>query len=385
MGSLQGRASLIMTISSYNKVVIDTRNLQHNLRVLGELLGPQTDIMAMVKSDAYGHGLEASAAAFARENCTKFGVAEIAEGVELRNSGCTGDILIFLGFDPRYGDYFFSHDLTPLIFSREDLTTIATLAENKKQKISIYLKFDCGMSRLGFKPREGQELFSLVDDSRYLVLKGIMSHYPCSDNRNSENSHDVYRLFTGIVESMDRMKRPVMSACNSGGTLYFPETHGELVRTGISLYGYCPDSEEGRKTITGKKLKPAMSYISRVLQVNEVSRGAGISYGHTFTAQYDMKLAALPVGYSNGYPRIVSNRAEVLINGKRAPIRGRICMNLCMADITEIEGVSAGDEVVLLGSQGSETIDADEIASWADTINYEILCSLGNNNQRIYI
>ncbi len=128
-----------------------------------------------------------------------------------------------------------------------------------------------------------------------------------------------------------------------------------------------------------------MSYISRVLQVNEVSRGAGISYGHTFTAQDDMKLAALPVGYSNGYPRIVSNRAQVLINGKRAPIRGRICMNLCMADITEIEGVSAGDEVVLLGSQGSETIDADEIASWADTINYEILCSLGNNNQRIFI
>ncbi len=385
MGLLEGRALITMTISSFNKVVIDTRNLEHNFRLLSELVGPRTDVMAMVKSDAYGHGLHASAAAFAKASCTKFGVAEIAEGVALRDSGCSGDILIFLGFEPLYGDYFFTHDLTPVIYSNADLHAIAALAREKKQKIAIYLKFDCGMSRLGFKPHEARQLFSLVDGFPDLELKGVMSHYPCSDNKKSENSHDVYGLIRQVAESTDKVARVALSACNSGGILYFPETHGELVRTGISLYGYCPDGREGRSTITGRNLRPAMSYVSRVLQVNEVSRGAGISYGHTFTAEYDMKLAVLPVGYSDGYPRMASNRAEVLINGKRAPIRGRICMNICMAEITDIEGVSAGDEVVVLGSQGNETIDADEIAGWGDTISYEILCSLGNNNQRIFI
>ena len=361
-----------MTISFFNKVVIQTELLQDNFRLLDELTGPQTDIMAMVKSDAYGHGLEVSAAAFAKGGCQKFGVAEIGEGIALRNSGCSGDILVFLGFDSRYVDDFFSHDLTPVLFTREDITSIASLAQQKDKIIPIYLKFDCGMSRLGFKPHEAPELFSLIDGYSQVKLAGIINHFPCSDDRRSRSSHDIYRLFSQIVETTSGTKIPAVSACNSGGILYFPEAHGELVRAGISLYGYCPDGE-------------AMSFVSRVLQINEVSRGAGISYGHTYIAEYDMKLAVLPVGYSNGYPRAVSNRAEVLINGKRAPIRGRVCMNLCMADVTAINDVNVGDEVVLLGSQGNQNIDADEIARWSNTISYEILCSLGNNNQRVFV
>jgi len=374
-----------MTGSSFNTVVIHTDRLKHNYRILDALTTPQTGIMAMVKSDAYGHGLEAAAAAFAAAGCKKFGVAEIGEGVALRKSGCSGDILVFLGFDSEDTEHFFTYDLTPVVFTREDLAALARRAEQKKKEVSIYLKFDCGMSRLGFKPAEAQELFSRVEGYSHLRLLGIMNHFPCSDDRQSRSNHDIYRIFSQIVESADTKKVPVLSACNSGGILYFPEAHGELVRAGISLYGYCPDGEAGRRSGVGKQLKPAMSYRSRILQINEVSRGAGISYGHTYIAESDMKLAVLPVGYSDGYPRIVSNRAEVLIGGRRAPIRGRVCMNICMADVTAIEGVNAGDEVVLLGSQGNETIDADEIAGWADTISYEILCLLGNNNQRILV
>lgn len=374
-----------MSIPSFNRVIINREHLQHNFAVLSAPLRPRTEVLAMVKSDGYGHGLAAAAEAFAWGGCRRFGVAEIGEGVALRESGCSGDILVFLGFDAIHSSYFFSHELTPLIYSREDLAIIADLALKKNRTLSIYLKFDCGMSRLGFKPAEAGELLALVSNHHQLQLKGIISHYPCSDDRSSENSRDVYRLFSRVLQSLGEKSNRVDSICNSGGILYFPESCGAMARSGISLYGYCPGGKGGRDTPTGRKLKPAMSFVSRVLQVNSIPAGAGVSYGHTFTAEKDMRLAVLPVGYSNGYPRIMSNRAEVIINGKRAPIRGRICMNLCMADVTDTAGVKAGDEVVLLGSQGHETIDADEIGDWAETISYEILCSLGNNNQRIFI
>lgn len=372
-----------MTISSFNKIIIDTEALRYNYQLLTDLVNTEGEIMAMVKSDGYGHGLESSAHTFARAGCTRFGVAELAEGVGLRDSGCTGQILIFLGFELSSIDYFFSHNLTPVIFSREDLGVLSAVAAKKQQQISIYLKFDCGMSRLGFKPHEAAELVSQIERSDFLLLEGIVCHYPCSDDRTSDNSRDVYRLFSTIVDSVGKEKIGNRSACNSGGALYLPETHGELVRAGISLYGYYPDGRQGRAESTGKKLKPAMSFITRVIQINDVEAGMGISYGHSYRTQRATKLAVLPVGYSDGYPRSVSNKGVVLISGKRAPIRGRVCMNLCMADITGIEGVGVGDDVVLLGSQGNEAIDADEIAGWSNTISYEILCAIGNNNQRI--
>ncbi len=383
MVQLENGVSLIMSIPSFNRVIIKREHLQHNFAVLSGHLSPWTEVLAMVKSDGYGHGLAAAADAFAAGGCTLFGVAETGEGVALRDSGCRGDILVFLGFDSSYSSYFFSHELTPVIYRRADLAVIADQALRKNRRIPIYLKFDCGMSRLGFKPAEAAELMSLVSSHHQLQLKGIISHYPCSDNRSSDNSRDVYRLFTQVHESIGEKKNTIGSICNSGGILYFPDSCGAMARSGISLYGYCPDGKAGRDTETGSKLKPAMSFVSRILQLNDIPAGTGVSYGHTFTAETDMRLAVLPVGYSNGYPRIMSNRAEVIINGRRAPIRGRICMNLCMVDVTGMADVKAGDEVVLLGSQGNETIDADEIGDWADTISYEILCSLGNNNQRI--
>ena len=374
-----------MSISSFNRVIIKSEHLQHNFALLYGQLRPDTDVLAMVKSDGYGHGLAAAAEAFARAGCTRFGVAEIGEGVALRDSGCRGAILVFLGFETKHSDYFFSHDLTPVIFRREDLAVIAAQALRKNRVIPIYLKFDCGMSRLGFKPAEAGELIARVADHHQLRLEGIMSHYPCADDRSAENSRAVYRLFVQVLHSAAQQAQTIGSICNSGGILYFPESCGAMARVGISLYGYCPDGKAGRDTESGKKIKPAMSFVTRVLQLNDIPAGTGVSYGHIFTAERDTRLAVLPVGYSNGYPRVMSNRAEVIIQGKRAPIRGRICMNLCMVDVTEIADVKEGDEVVLLGSQGNETIDADEIGGWADTVSYEILCSLGNNNQRIFI
>ena len=159
----------------------------------------------------------------------------------------------------------------------------------------------------------------------------------------------------------------------------------EMVRPGISLYGYYPDGRAGQERAFGERLVPAMSYVSQVLQVKTVPAGTGVSYGHTYITPCESRLAIIPVGYEDGYFRSLSNRGEVLIRGCRAPIRGRICMNICIADVTGIHGVEAGDDVVLMGTQGRESITADEIAGWVGTISYEVLCLIGNNNERIYI
>jgi len=201
-----------MDIPSFNNVVINSANLQHNYRLIRQLLGPHTDIMAMVKSDGYGHGVEFSAQAFGETGCTKFGVAELLEGVQLRNSGCTSEILIFLGFAPSATDFLFSHNLTPVVFLKDDIHTIATHAARLKKRTDIYLKFDCGMSRLGFKPDDAQDLVSLIEDLDYLDFKGIISHYPCSDDRASCNSERVFTQFLRIVESVGKEHIPAISS-----------------------------------------------------------------------------------------------------------------------------------------------------------------------------
>jgi len=371
-----------MTILSYNNITIDSAALEKNYRLICQRVPQPSKIMAMIKSDGYGHGMINCAEAFARAGCLNFGVAELSEGVDLREAGCEGTILIFMGFDHLLSDYFFSHNLTPVIYDADDLFHIAAAAERRQTKIPIYLKFDCGMSRLGFYLTEFSDLVRRVQAMKHVDLVGIMSHFPCTDERSSDNTAKVYQVFDQAVGTFNEESVIVRSIGNSGSALYFPETHDGMVRVGIALYGYYPDGRKGRLAADGELLAPAMSFSTRVLQVRDIAAGAGVSYGHTFIADTDMRLAVLPIGYSDGYPRTLSNRAEVLIKGKRARLRGRVCMNLCMVDISDIDGVEPGDEVIVLGSQGQETIDADEIGAWCNTISYEVLCSLGNNNER---
>ena len=371
-------------MKSYNRVLIDPQALVHNYRYLKRRIAPGVRFMAMVKSDAYGHSMTRVADVLEADGCTVFGVAEVAEGVVLRDSGCRGEIFVFLGFAPPDLEYFFSHDLTPVVFTYEDLNRISEAQKERNKKLSVYLKFDCGMSRLGFTPAEAGEVFSRCH-TLSIEAAGIMSHFPCSDNRHSKNSEQVADLFYRIDPHNSDAPPLARSLCNSGGLLYQAYSHGDMVRIGISLYGYYPDGDQGKESNADEGLRPAMSVVSRVIQVKTVAAGSGISYGHTYITDRETKIAVLPIGYSDGLFRTMSNRAEVLIRGKRAPIRGRICMNMCMVDISTIENVAVGDEVVILGSQGAETIDADQIGAWSDTISYEVLCALGNNNQREFL
>lgn len=371
---------------SFNRVIIDSAALAHNYRCLRSKTGRGVRFMAMVKSDAYGHSMVHTAATLSDSGCDLFGVAHMDEAVALRESGCRGDIFVFVGFDHGEVDCFYTHKLTPVVFNADDLVVIAAASKKFDAALDVWLKFDCGMGRLGFDPQRAEEIFEICR-SLSISPAGIMSHFPCSDNRSSDHSRRASEIFfrvPGGGRQPDGSDRMAASICNSGGILYHPFAHGDMVRSGISIYGYYPDGREGR----GERengLRPAMTVSTRVVQTKTVAAGTGISYGHTYVTDRPTRLAVLPIGYSNGYFRSMSNKAEVLIGGRRVPIRGRICMNMCMADITGIEGIENGAEAVLMGCQGEANIDADEIGRWSGSISYEVLCSLGNNNRREFL
>lgn len=370
---------------SLNQVSINSSALQVNLRILQQLAGKDIRVMAMVKADAYGHGMVQSAVNFARAGCDSFGVAEIQEGVELRRAGIQGQIFVLLGFQVSQEQLFFDYDLTPVIFDYQGIELLSQAAVRNEKEIAVHLKVDCGMGRLGIMPSELPDFLAHLEKFPDLYLAGIMSHFPMADDTTSRQTQKMFQRFKQVCAQSSHRPLILCHIANSGAVLYYPETCCDMVRLGISLYGYHPDGTQGKRHDMAEKLVPAMSFTTQVIQVKSVPAGTGISYGHTFVTGQETRIAVLPVGYADGFLRTLSNKAQVLIKGQRARIIGRICMNLCMADISEIEGVEAGDQVVILGSQGAETITADEIAAWMGTISYEVLCLFGNNNERIFI
>jgi alanine racemase len=373
-----------MNAHSYNRVTINPRALQKNYSIIRQVAGDSTKILAMIKADAYGHGMIKTARSLELVGCRTFGVAEIGEALQLRKAGIQGEIFVMMGVSDDNVELIVEHDLTPVVFTVETLDRLSLAAAKAGKDVGVHLKVDTGMSRLGVLPGDVEAFLGHLDVLPGVFLSGILSHFPQSDDVTSANTKTCYDIFTKTCEQEVAGFKGVRHIANSGGIFNFPETCCEMVRPGISLYGYYPDGTKGRNRASGEKLVPTMTFASRVIQVKTVAKGAGVSYGHTYITPQRMRLAVIPVGYEDGYMRSLSNRAEVLIGGRRAPIRGRICMNMCMADISEIEGVRPGDEVVLLGTQGDDTISADEIAGWAGTISYEVLCLIGNNNERMY-
>lgn len=373
-----------MNLRSYNRVIIDPGALQTNYRITRKKAGADVRILAMIKADAYGHGMIRTAKSLLEVGCTSFGVAEIREALRLRESGIQGEILIMMGFTKDCTDLVFTHELTPVVFDLETIERLSRKAVELGKRIGVHLKVDTGMSRLGLLPDQVEGFLTRLKNLPSVYLSGIVSHFSQADNPQSTNTDKSYAVFESVCEEIGARCEGIRHIANSGAIFNFPNTCRDIARAGIALYGYYPDGEAGRRRAQGEKLIPAMSFTSRVIQVKTVPAGSGVSYGHTYITPHATRLAVIPVGYEDGYMRVLSNRAEVLIGGRRAPIRGRICMNMCMADVTGFDDVQAGDEVVLLGSQGSETITADEIAQWAGTISYEVLCLIGNNNERVY-
>lgn len=379
-----------MVSSSYNFVEIDLAALAANYRAIGRVLGSGTEIMAVVKADAYGHGLVAAARAFAGAGARCFGVAEVEEGVALRRAGIVGEIVVLLGLGPEGVAEAVEHDLSPVIFSGDLLPQLSRLAVSRGKQIGVHLKLDCGMGRFGLETAAAGELAAEVAELPGLTLAGLLAHFPLADvETTAAICREQWAQFQAAAAALlaaggGGERRPRLHMANSAALLRFAETRADLVRPGISLYGYSPLDAAWFPAGELPRLQPAMSLKSRVLQLKNLAAGRGISYGHRFITERPTRLAVVPLGYADGYPRGVSGKAVVLIGGRRVPLLGTICMNACMADVSDLSQVAVGDEVVFMGRQGEEFIGADEIAAWHGTISYELLCRMGAANRHLH-
>lgn len=369
------------TCVSFNTVQIDVKALRDNYTFLRKKSRAEL-FLAMVKANAYGHDMAVCAQILEQAGCDAFGVAELPEAIALREAGVRGKILVMLGFAPQNVEEMVTYDITPLIYDSGCLEGLSREAVRQNKEVGIHLKVNTGMCRLGFELPQLQDVLSAIARLPGLSVCGMATHFPEADDPLSSSTRECFARFNSFAAQLGDMPHVIRHVANSGATLYFPETHRDMVRCGISLYGYYP---EGRDTQNRNELQPVMSFSTRVLQVREVEAGVPVSYGGTYITSHRSRLAVLPVGYEDGYSRGLSGCGEVLIRGKRAPVRGRICMNLCMVDVTDIEGVQPYDEAVLLGSQGDDRIDADDLAEKLGTISYEILCMIGNNNRRCFV
>ncbi|MCF6289966.1 MAG: alanine racemase [Desulfobacterales bacterium] len=378
-----------MTSFALNRVEIDLAALAANYAVVRETVGSGVRVMAVVKADAYGHGMVRVARTLAAAGARTFGVAEVEEGMALRGAGVPGEIVVLLGGPLESVAEMVGNQLTPVVFDIDTLAELSQRARALDAVLDVHLKVDVGMGRLGIMPAEVQGFVRQLTALPGLRLTGVLSHLPAADDPAADqNTSTQLRCFQEVLAGLEQKNGvgPVTHIANSAALLYHQPARLDMVRPGISLYGYYPDGAAGIGAAT-VKLRPVMRFKTRVLQVKEVPAGAGISYGHTFVTRRPTRLAVLPVGYDDGYLRRLSNRAQVLIHGQRAPVRGRVCMNACMVDITDLDDAAAvrpGDEVVLIGPQGGELISADELAGWLETISYEVLCLIGSRNQRFY-
>ena len=361
---------------------IDLASLQRNLTQIQARLNDGCSIMAVVKANAYGHGAVEISRALVDHGITKLAVASVQEGIALRQAGLTADILVLVDLFDEHCKDLLAYRLTPVITDHRLLPALGRTAETLDQPFPIHLKVDTGMGRLGFSPSEFNRVLEMLPTWKSLRVEGLMTHLADSDGIDPGHTEQQLALFRDLIDQCKRhgIIVPLAHAANSGATIRFPHSHFSLVRPGIALYGYhtLPDG------VPSLDLRPILSLRTKILQVRTLKPGDSVSYNRTFVAKRPSTIAVLPVGYADGYNRRLSNRGVVLIQGRRAPIVGLVCMDMTMVDVTNIPSVQIGDAVTLIGQDGTDAIWADDLARWTDTIPYEILCGIGQRIPRLY-
>ena len=370
-------------MSRYTQALISLPNLRHNIDVLRRHLATGTEYLAIVKANAYGHGMEQVARCALSHGAAMLGVAFFEEGLRLRRAGIQAPILLLGACEADNFEAAIAHDLTLTVFDVETLHKLQHCAKQLGKTCHIHIKVDTGMRRIGFVTHEA---FSAALDALrtcpHVALLGLFTHFATSESEDQQFTllqGERFRSFVAIVHAQGF--RPLIHAANSGAILGQPDLQFDMVRGGIAMYGYHPIGH----SVESVPLKPVLSLVTRIVMIKDLAPGEGVSYGLTFVAQRRMRIATLPVGYGDGYPRLLSNRASVLVHGVRVPQIGTICMDQMLIDISHIPDAATWDEVVLIGTQGKEQITADEIASLTGTISYEILLGIDLRVPRIYI
>ncbi|HEX7233183.1 MAG TPA: alanine racemase [Candidatus Binatia bacterium] len=361
---------------------IDHEALRWNLRQIRDKTGSRVKILCMVKANGYGHGAVEISHTLASVGADAFGVATLEEAVQLRKAGIQAPVIVLAGVFPDQFNTFVEYNLIPVIHDIVTLRELDKQSSYRQVQLAVHLKVDTGMGRLGFLAADADQWISDIKQTKSLQVQGVFSHFSHAESVQRDYTRKQLKIFQRVVEQLRSasLLPPMVHLANSAATITLPEAYFDMVRPGLILYGVYP-SAEMREQIA---LKRVLSWKTKILQLKKVPSGASISYGQTFITERESLIATLPLGYADGYPRLLSNRGEALVRGERAPIAGRVCMDLTMLDVTDIRNVRQGDEVVLLGRQGGAEITADEIAAWSNTISYEILTSIGARVPRIH-
>jgi len=367
------------------RAVVDLDKVGFAVSGVKGLVGDGVEVMAVVKADGYGHGAIKVAKKALKTGAESLGIAYPQEAFELRDAGIDVPILV-MGLTPPESkeaiEAIVKLGLSQAVAEKDTPTQISSISP-KDRPSPLHIKVDTGMGRIGIPPEDVYDYVSFLRSLKNVKIEGIFTHFPSSDEVDPTFTERQIRIFSDLLSDLKSkgIEIPKRHMANSGAVLAFPKSYLNMVRPGIMIYGLYP-SKDVKKTIP---LNDAMSLVTRIRYLKRVKAGTPISYGRTHVTTSDTLVATLPIGYADGYSRLLSNRGQVLVGGVRAPVIGRVCMDMIMADVTHIPDARVGDEVILFGRQKEGEISIDEVAETIGTINYEITCMVGKRVPRVYI
>lgn len=363
---------------------IDLSAITANVALACRAAGPKVQVMAVVKADAYGHGAVPVGRAALAAGATWLGVAIPEEAAPLRAAGITVRILVLGPVAPEQAELVAAYGLDQCVSDPAQVEALDRAARNHGRVLALHLKVDTGMGRVGLRPQEVRAMGEMLRALSSVRLVGLMTHFAEAEAEHPVFAREQLARFAEAARELTAagISEPIRHAANSAGLLFLPEARLDLVRPGIMLYGCHP---RGRRHPAEPALRPALRLRTAISQIKDIPRGGSVSYGRTFVAPRDLRVATLPAGYADGVGRLLSNRGHVLVRGRRVPIVGRVCMDMTMVDVTGVPDARVGDEAVLIGRQGGEEITADEIAELQGTISYEVLCRIGPRVPRVYL
>jgi len=352
-------------------IEIDLDAIAQNVRNIKKLIGEKKELMAVVKGNAYGHDVLETSLVFLKNGVSRLAVARLEEGIFLRKAGIAVPILVLGLTLEQQVELLVSYNITPTVCKYETMEKLSKFAVKEDKTVKVHIKVDTGMGRIGIFPNHVLNFIKKVKVLKNIEIEGIFTHFSVADEKDKAYTEAQFKKFMEVLNILEKegIKIPVKHVGNSATLLDLPHMWLDLLRPGISVYGLYP-STGVQKTV---KLIPAHSFKTRIIFLKELPAGECISYGRTYTTKRRTKVASLPVGYADGYNRLLSNQGEVLVRGRRFLIIGRICMDQTMIDVTNLPQVKIGDEVVLWGRQGQEEITVEEIADKIKTINYEVV------------
>jgi len=362
---------------------IDLNALVHNFKEIRKKVGPNVGVMAIVKAQGYGHGMVQVSRVLEEEGVNYFGVTSPSEAFLLRGKGIKSSILILGPTILDQAKEIIKKDITQTICTKEMAFVLQGECKKLKKRLKVHIEVDTGMGRTGVPYQRTLKLIKEVVKIPELVVEGIFTHFSTADEEDKSFTKEQIKRFKGVLEKLEGegIDIPLRHAANSAGILNFSESYFNMVRPGLALYGIYPSEYVSRSP----DLHPVMSLKSKVIYLKRVKKGATISYGKTYVTNKNTTITILPIGYEDGYNRLLSNQGEVIIRGKRVTIAGRVCMDQTILDVGEVPDVKVGDEVVLIGGQGQERVSVEEIAKKVDTVPHEVICRIAERIPRIYL